>query len=372
MLEGHFTGAALAAEYRTYDYTAYMIWHVIHGLTSPLFFTVSGIIFTYLLTKDKALSFRTNLRVKKGFRRVLQLLFWGYFIQFNARILIESLIQGEPYDLHWLYAFHVLQSIGFGILTLLLIYGLWSWMKRVPLALLYLIGAIVVFTMNDYLMLHILEQQKLVADGVLSQPTFIPEHAPRFIQNMIYGQWSEFSFIRYGGYTLIGGVIGCLIRSYERYVFRWWFGLIFIMSAFVLLKYTHFILEEGSQWAIQLGWTDRIIWLNNEPAIFGLAIILAFLGLLIYVNKFVKMPNNLFLRMGQNTFPIYVVHVIVLYEGLFGIGLSPYLLHQNFTPLQDVMGALAFIAFFFVMVKYIEPLERGYGRWIWRRDMKEY
>jgi hypothetical protein len=24
------------------------------------------------------------------------------------------------------------------------------------------------------------------------------------------------------------------------------------------------------------------------------------------------------------------------------------------------MGALAFIAFFFVMVKYIEPLERGY------------
>ena len=73
MLEGHFTGAALAGAYRKEEFILYKIWHNIHGLTSPLFFTVTGVIFVYLLSADNQISFRDNIRVKKGYRRVLEL-----------------------------------------------------------------------------------------------------------------------------------------------------------------------------------------------------------------------------------------------------------------------------------------------------------
>ena len=112
MLEGHFTGAALANEYRKDDYLLYKIWHNIHGLTSPLFFTVTGVIFVYLLSVNNTLSYFHNSRVKKGFKRVLELLFWGYFIQLSLWSIIQSFYYGSKFLLEWFYAFHVLQSIG--------------------------------------------------------------------------------------------------------------------------------------------------------------------------------------------------------------------------------------------------------------------
>ena len=95
MLEGHFTGAALAWEYRSYDYTLFQVWHLLHGLTSPLFFTVTGLIFVYLLVGNKDVSFSENPRVKKGGKRILQLLFWGYAIQLNLWSIGKSIYYGS-------------------------------------------------------------------------------------------------------------------------------------------------------------------------------------------------------------------------------------------------------------------------------------
>lgn len=70
MLEGHFTGAALAAEYRDHSNLLFETWYFIHGLTSPLFFTVTGLVFVYLLTAEKSpsVNFWQNDRVKKGLK----------------------------------------------------------------------------------------------------------------------------------------------------------------------------------------------------------------------------------------------------------------------------------------------------------------
>ena len=78
MIEGHFTGTALSHDYRKKEFLLYNIWHNIHGLTSPLFFTLTGVIFIYLLSANNSSPYFKNIRVKKGFKRVLQLLFWGY------------------------------------------------------------------------------------------------------------------------------------------------------------------------------------------------------------------------------------------------------------------------------------------------------
>ena len=71
---------------------------------------------------------------------------------------------------------------------------------------------------------------------------------------------------------------------------------------------------------------------------------------------------KLFLKVGQNTFPIYVVHVIILYGGLFGFGLKPDVFDRNLSPWIAV-GISTLATFVFVMmVKYIEPLAKGYDK----------
>ena len=54
-----------------------------------------------------------------------------------------------------------------------------------------------------------------------------------------------------------------------------------------------------------------------------------------------------FLKMGQNTFPIYVVHVIILYGGIFGFGLVPYAFNRNLDPVSSAgVGSCGFVFLF--------------------------
>lgn len=51
MLEGHITGELLSSQYRAENSAFYQLWRQVHGYTSPLFFTISGLVFAYLLTQ---------------------------------------------------------------------------------------------------------------------------------------------------------------------------------------------------------------------------------------------------------------------------------------------------------------------------------
>ena len=64
MLQGHFIDTLLAIEFRDTTNTAYHIWQYFRGITAPTFFTISGLIFTYLLMKarDKG---NSHERIKK-------------------------------------------------------------------------------------------------------------------------------------------------------------------------------------------------------------------------------------------------------------------------------------------------------------------
>jgi fucose 4-O-acetylase-like acetyltransferase len=74
-------------------------------------------------------------------------------------------------------------------------------------------------------------------------------------------------------------------------------------------------------------------------------------------DKFKLIKDNLFLRVGQNTLVIYIVHVIILYGGIFGIGLYPHILNQSMAPLAAALFSLGFIAFFIGLVWAIEKRE---------------
>ena len=49
MLEGHFVDNGLMDVYQDKTYDFYNAWLFIRGFTSPIFLTITGIVFTYLL-----------------------------------------------------------------------------------------------------------------------------------------------------------------------------------------------------------------------------------------------------------------------------------------------------------------------------------
>jgi hypothetical protein len=364
MLEGHFTGAALANEYRKDDYLLYKIWHNIHGLTSPLFFTVTGVIFVYLLSVNNTLPYFHNSRVKKGFKRVLELLFWGYFIQLSLWSIIQSFYYGSKFHLEWFYAFHVLQSIGIGIFFLLVIYGLFKWINKGALHWYYLVSGLLLFVGYSSMKNYIQLDEQAIAEGLQKGPKYFPHNAPAFIQNMFYGKFSDFSFLRYSGYTILGGMLGSIIRTFENKTKEWWFGTTFFVAGIIISIFIQPIFRNIDNFTEWIGITEKGFYELNATAFIRYGQVVSVLGIFMLIDKYVDVKAKLYLKLGQNTLPIYVVHVIILYGGIFGIGLKPLVFDENLGPwIAAGISAIA-ILFFTLMVHYIEILEDKYETFI--------
>ena len=364
MLEGHFTGAALANEYRKDDYLLYKIWHNIHGLTSPLFFTVTGVIFVYLLSVNNTLPYFHNSRVKKGFKRVLELLFWGYFIQLSLWSIIQSFYYGSKFHLEWFYAFHVLQSIGVGIFFLLVIYGIFKWINKGALHWYYLVSGLLLFVGYSSMKNYIQLDEQAIAEGLQKGPKYFPHNAPAFIQNMFYGKFSDFSFLRYSGYTILGGMLGSIIRTYENKTKEWWFGTTFLVAGIIISIFIQPIFRNIDNFTEWIGITEKGFYELNATAFIRYGQVVSVLGVFMLIDKYVDVKAKLYLKLGQNTLPIYVVHVIILYGGIFGIGLKPLVFDENLGPwIAAGISAIA-ILFFTLMVYYIEILEDKYETFI--------
>ncbi|MBT8293970.1 MAG: DUF1624 domain-containing protein, partial [Eudoraea sp.] len=115
MLQGHFVDGLLENAFRDPDSLVYTIWKYFRGITAPVFFTVSGFIFTYLLIRVPEKGF-DNPRIKKGIRRGIQLLFIGYLLRLN----IFGLLKGQIYESFFLV--DVLHIIGLSILGIIGLY----------------------------------------------------------------------------------------------------------------------------------------------------------------------------------------------------------------------------------------------------------
>jgi hypothetical protein len=88
------------------------------------------------------------------------------------------------------------------------------------------------------------------------------------------------------------------------------------------------------------------------------------LGLLSLVEKLFTIKENLFIRMGRNTLPVFVVHMIILYGAIIHFGIAKFISRDMnpLNPYEAAIGATLFIATFAVMVYYIKPLTAFYDR----------
>jgi uncharacterized membrane protein len=344
MLEGHFVDTTLAPEWRVTGNPVYEVWLYVRGMTAPMFFTVTGLVFAYLLSGARETRFWEVKRVRKGVVRAAELLFWGYLLQADLGQFPEWIGGGiDP----WMGAFHVLQCIGIGLLGLIMVFGVVRKAGILPLAGAYAVAAMAVF---------------LAAVALNSQPGYVPPGAPAWLQNALRGRYSVFPVAPWLGFTCYGAAAGVLVRHRVKNGAGQVSALAFFGIG-LILKFGGTWLDHaaGGAWLTLL---DAPSGARQIPAYFHGRIgeILMVLSFLIWIEKRIRPRGSWFETIGRNTFPIYVSHVVVLYGGIFGIGLQSVFEHR-LNPWQAGFGALLFCGFFGFCAQWVEPAILRWNAW---------
>jgi len=312
MLQGHFIDTLLAAEFRDPNSLTYSTWHYFRGITAPTFFTISGLIFTYLLLKTKNKT-EENIRIKKGLSRGLMLIVIGYAL----RIPIFRWLNGN-FDSYFM-VIDVLQCIGLSLLLIIVFYKISQNYKKIFSILMFATATLIFVSEPLYRFYE--------ASGI---PLFFANYLSK-------SNGSIFTIIPWFGYMAYGAFIATIFHRYlscKSFKIKIVIGffvigllLVYLSSTFLQLIFNYTRIEFFKSIA---NFNYLFVRLGNVLIIFGLFYVFEF---------FIKKP--LFLKVGQMTLSIYVIHFIVLYGSFTGWGLNR-IIGKNLEPFEAVFGALIF------------------------------
>ena len=343
MLEGHFIDLTLGAQYRSPDglfknpdFLAYDIWLLIRGYTSPMFLTMTGMVITYLFYSNNTKNYWDNIRIKKGYKRALELLFWGYLLNPTS--------------------FHILQCIGIGIFGLLIIYGLYKLTRVIPLWVYYMAISFFIFSLFAPLQEHIINGERVP----------FPIGWPDFMQNMVLAPFkrSMFPLAPNLGYTFFGAAIGVLLHSKWITKNKWTIPIFLFSLGIVLINFSTDIFEIAHK-IIQETTGGSLIYLIKSNWLFEtLGWVLIILSILATFEKLVTIKENLFIRVGQNTLSIFILHMMLLYGAVIRVGVSTFFSKSKnpLNPYEAGIGASLFITLFVLMIYYNEPLNIWFNK----------
>ncbi|MBC2844892.1 heparan-alpha-glucosaminide N-acetyltransferase domain-containing protein [Winogradskyella flava] len=313
MLQGHFIDTLLDVSYRDESNTVFQIWEYFRGITAPTFFTISGLIFSYLLIKAKHKG-TTKQRMRKGLIRGLMLIGIGYLL----RIPIFEWLFGK-FSIYFLVV-DVLQCIGLSLILIVCIYHL-TFKKTLIFSILTLLLGILIF---------------------LTEPLYryldLP-NIPKLFSNYLtkdYG--SIFNIIPWFGYICFGAFISTI---FYRYLGRSKFKTaivagFFIVGILLILKSSYVLMKLYYLTDIQL--LKDVAWYNYLFTRLGNVLVL--FGIFYLFEKYISQP--LILKIGQKTLSIYVIHFIIIYGSFTGIGLHQ-LIGKTLLPWQAIIGAVLFL-----------------------------
>lgn len=314
MLQGHFMDGLLDNAFRDNADTGYSLWKYFRGMTAPVFFTVSGFIFTYLLVRSPEKGF-ANPRVKKGIRRGIELLVIGYLLRIN----LKGLLAGQIYDSFYLV--DVLHCIGLSILGIIGIYLL-SFTKRKFLFPTLLVG----ITM----LLFFFEPQYKQWSYAL-----LPDALANYFTK---ANGSVFTIFPWFGYATFGAFISMLFTRFKTHknLYPVAIGISVVIGLALIFYSSDLFLAISQATGIQL-FAD--IYFNNYLFIRLGDVFLAF-AVFMLIRQW--LTNATLLKIGQSTLSIYIIHFIILYGSFTGLGLYQYFDHA-LTPSIAIAGAVVFM-----------------------------
>lgn len=373
MLQGHFVTTALAPEFKDSANTAYYIFAHLRGLTAPLFFTITGVVFAYLLSADLNKTLRESTRLKKGIKRVLLLLLWAYLLQFN---FVNFFNKFRGFDIEWarlsndyhynvfaylleknglgVYGFHVLHCIGIGILFLIIIFLIARKLKFLSLASWYFLFAFMILVLHSILIYTI------------PKGSYFPENAPMFIQNMFIGKYSVFPIIPYLSFVMMGGMFGAIIAKKKREVFKPRFFLSLIIFGILLILFNFQFRTDLDDLLNKYNIVNGPFFEKSSLILGRAGQVCIVLALLIFVEYKNWLKDNWVLQIGKNTFPVFVLHAIILYGSTIGIGLDTFYKSTNYAflrqPATVIICAALFIGLFMFLSVHIEKVDKFYQK----------
>lgn len=329
MLQGHFIDTLLQPYYRNKQFLVYEIWHYFRGNTAPIFFTISGLIFTYLLLRSKENN-NVEVRIKKGLKRGLSLLCIGYAL----RIPIHRWIKGS-FDYYFLVV-DVLQCIGLSLILIILFYMICKKNTRFFSIIMFIIGTFIFILEPVYRNLHI-------------------EQLPQIIVNYLSKQnGSIFTIIPWFGYMAYGAFIATLFHKFlHKRTFKTYVICSFLIVGAILSFWSSSLLYALGN----LSQIEIIIQAANFNYLFSrLGNVLICFGIFYSLEKYIKNPT--FLKIGQHTLSVYVIHFIILYGSFTGLGLNR-IIGKNLSPWEAIFGAIAFlIVISWLSMQYSNVLNR--------------
>ena len=313
MLQGHFIDTLLAPEFRDPTILAYSIWHYFRGITAPTFFTISGLIFTYLLfkTNNKA---EENIRIRKGLSRGLMLIIIGYAL----RIPIFRWLNGK-YDSYFM-VIDVLQCIGLSLLLIIFFYKIFHNYKYFFSILMFVIATLIFVSEPLY--------RSYSAAGI---PLFFANYLSK-------SNGSIFTIIPWFGYMAYGAFIATIFHRYlSRKSFKTKIVVGFFSIGLLLVYFSSTFLQLIFNYS-RIEFFERIANFNYLYERLGNVLII--FGLFYAFEWIIK--KSFILKIGQMTLSIYVIHFIVLYGSFTGWGLNR-IIGKNLEPIEAVFGALIFL-----------------------------
>ena len=318
MLEGHFIDGLLAPEYRDENNLFYATWHYIRGMTAPVFFTVSGFIFTYLLIKEQnpAKMGWNHVRVQKGVRRGINLIIIAYLLRAN----ILNLFTPGYTDMN-VRRVDVLHCIGLSLLFLIAFYLLTYRRKnRLRMSIMLLGTTFVAFFFEP----------------IYSHLTY--EYLPMALANYFTKEnGSVFTILPRFGYASLGGFMGFLFYKNRenphlyRNMIIW-----YILLGVILITFPYWMGKIAD--TLQIHSLQLIA--HGDYLIKRIGNVLLFFALFMILRHVITSPT--LQKIGQNTLSIYVIHYIILYGSFTGMGLYRYF-HDQLTPWQAIIGAILFV-----------------------------
>lgn len=315
MLQGHFIDGLLDPAFRDPGNPVFGIWQYFRGITAPVFFTVSGFIFTYLLIRVPQKGWE-NPRVAKGIKRGLQLLLIGYLLRLN---LFGIIFSGEIYPSF--YMVDVLHCIGLSILAVIGLYLLTAKGKG-QLFPLVLLGT----TLLLFLFEPLYKQWSF---------SFLPDLLANYFTK---ANGSVFTIFPWLGYATVGAFISVMFSRFREHRSLFPVSIaVFLGLGAVLIYLSSPALAQGYQWTgLEL---FRTLEANNYLLI-RLGNVLVVFAVFMSLERY--MSHKTILALGASTLTIYVIHYILLYGSFTGLGLYGFF-SRSLSPAVAVPGALLFM-----------------------------
>lgn len=333
MLQGHFIDTMLAPLYRDYSNPVFATWAFFRGITAPIFFFASGLIFVFLLMRDGRPFFQ-NERIRKGIKRGLQLVVIGYLIRLNFIAILAGHFHGA------FIAIDVLHCIGLALLAVIAVFGVGQ-LLRLPLAPLLAFGGLSVFYFT--------------APIESIDWTFLP----RFLENYMNKEHgSVFTPIPWIGFTMLGGAMGSWLHFHKNAAFGWKFPVFLTVTGIFL----HYKSSEAMVWLYKLTGLEYLPTMyNNNYLVWHIGHVFIAIAIIIGITHLWRKVPKLPIRIGSETLLIYNVHFIVLYGTWFGIGIGR-IWKYSLSPWPCIIGAALFVLSFIMLIAYIDPIRA------WLRD----